>query len=144
VITTFDGAPIGHARELARALDRRKPGDAVSVGYRRRGEGRTARVELDASDDTPPALTRRDRGARVPLGLSASDSPGGARIDAVDPRSAAADDLTAGDLILEVNGDAVRGGAQLAARVRATPSGGDLLLRVRREGATRYVVIQAP
>ena len=145
VVTTIDGVSIEHARELARALGRRKPGDEVAIGYRRgEEEGRSAAVRLDARDVPWSPPPRPPVAPEPALGLSASDAPGGARVDAVDPRGAAASDLEVGDLILEVNGAPVRGASELAARLREAPRGADVLLRLRREGAPRFVVIQAP
>jgi serine protease Do len=53
-------------------------------------------------------------------------------------------ELEIGDVVLELNGAAIRGAADLLARLRAAEPGADLLLRVRREGTTRYLVVQTP
>lgn len=142
VVTSMNAVRIDHAQELARALGRGKPGEEIAIGYRRDGEERAVGVRLEVARPPPP---RRPSGARMTgLGLSVSDAPGGARIDAVDPRSAASSELQAGDLILEVNGAEIHGGADFASRLRAAPRRTDVLVRLRREGAPRFVVIQAP
>ncbi|MCC6553795.1 MAG: trypsin-like peptidase domain-containing protein [Polyangiaceae bacterium] len=142
VITSIDGARIDHARELAREIGRRKPGEEVALAYFRGGEEGGATVRLDARGAPPPLP--RPQAPPGAMGLSASDVPGGARIDGVDPRSALVGDLEAGDVVLEVNGAPVGNAAGLAARLRGAPRGADLLVRLRREGSPRFVAIRAP
>jgi serine protease Do len=147
LIVRMDARSIGHARDLARALGRHKPDDVVALLVRRDGAQRALRVKLDRAEEeaSPRAGPARARPApRGALGLSASDAPGGARIEAIPPQSALAEELEVGDVVLELNGAAIGGAADLVARLRAATPGADLLLRVRREGASLYLVIQTP
>lgn len=148
VLLELNARPIGHARELARALARSKPGEEVALRIRRGGDERRAKITLAQQEQVePPQPAAPAAGAargRPTIGLSASDGPDGATIDALDPQSAPARELEVGDVVMEVNGAAIRGAADLAARLRGAPAGSDLVLRVRREGSIRYLVIQAP
>ncbi|WP_437929670.1 trypsin-like peptidase domain-containing protein [Sorangium sp. So ce291] len=149
VITSLGGRRVEHARELARALRRSKPGDEVTLTYKRGGADRRATVRLERPAGHEPSPRPRvpdDRGGREaeqpPLGVLASDALEGARIESIAPQSPAAGRLEVGDVVLDLNGVAVRNGADLAARLRA---GGrqDLLFRVRRSGSARYVAVPA-
>ncbi|WP_437735917.1 trypsin-like peptidase domain-containing protein [Sorangium sp. So ce1335] len=147
VITSLEGRRVEHARELARALRRSKPGDEVKLTYKRGGADLRATVKLErAAGSEPPRPLLRDEpadtDARQPLGVASSDAPEGARIESVTPQSPAAGHLEVGDVVLELNGVPVRGGADLTERLRAAGRE-DLLLRVRRHGLARYVAVPA-
>ncbi|WP_437959009.1 trypsin-like peptidase domain-containing protein [Sorangium sp. So ce119] len=148
VITSLEGRRVEHARELARALRRSKPGDEVKLTYKRGGADRraTVRLERSAAQERPRPLLRGDGAERdaeqPPLGVLASDAPEGARIESIAPQSPAAGHLDVGDVVLDLNGVPVRGGADLAERLRAAGRQ-DLLFRVRRNGSARYVAVPA-
>lgn len=74
------------------------------------------------------------------LGVSALDSGGGgATISQVMPNSAAsALGLAAGDVILEVNGQATSSYADLATKIQAAGEGAPVTLKVRRNGTEFY------
>ncbi|WP_437969606.1 trypsin-like peptidase domain-containing protein [Sorangium sp. So ce260] len=149
VITSVEGRRVGHARELARALRRSKPGVEVKLTYRRDGADRRATVKLERSARYDPWPSQRAPDDRAhsdaeepPYGVLASDALEGARIESITPQSPAAGHLDIGDVVLDLNGAPVRGGADLTARLRAAGRQ-DLLLRVRRNGATRYLAVPA-
>ncbi|MGK3965702.1 trypsin-like peptidase domain-containing protein [Sorangium sp. So ce118] len=149
VITSLGGRRVEHARELARALRRSKPGDEVTLTYKRGGADRRATVKLErpAGYEPPPRpRLSDDRGDREaeqpPLGVLASDALEGARIESIAPQSPAAGRLEVGDVVLDLNGVPVRNGADLAARLRAAGRQ-DLLFRVRRNGSARYLAVPA-
>ncbi|WP_437716588.1 trypsin-like peptidase domain-containing protein [Sorangium sp. So ce448] len=149
VITSVEGRRVEHARELARMLRRAKPGDEVELIYKRDGADRRATMKLDPSAPHEPSSSWRaleDRAPRdaeqPPFGVLASDALEGARIESVAPRSPAAGRLEVGDVVLDLNGAPVRGGADLTARLGAAAHQ-DLLLRVRRHGAPRYLAVPA-
>ncbi|MET0595581.1 MAG: PDZ domain-containing protein, partial [Polyangiaceae bacterium] len=50
--------------------------------------------------------------------------------------------LVPGDVILEVNHAPVHKPEEVAALTKSTPSGSPVLLKVKREGKTRYVAIE--
>ncbi|WP_437783075.1 trypsin-like peptidase domain-containing protein [Sorangium sp. So ce1097] len=147
VITSLGGRRVEHARELARELRRSKPGDEVKLTYKRGGADRRATVRLEraAGHEPPRSLPRDDHAdtdAMRPLGVVSSDAPEGARIEAIAPQSPAAGHLEVGDVVLDLNGAPVRGGADLTERLRAAGRQ-DLLFRVRRNGLARYVAVPA-
>jgi serine protease Do len=130
-------------------LRRAKPGDEVELIYKRDGADRRATMKLDPSAPHEPSSSwraledRAPRGAeQPPFGVLASDALGGARIESIAPRSPAAGRLEVGDVVLDLNGAPVRGGADLTARLGAAAHQ-DLLLRVRRHGAPRYLAVPA-
>jgi serine protease Do len=146
VLLSVNGRPVGHARELARSLRCLKPGASVKLTYRRDGADRKATTELDRTPGQEPPLTPGAPGRRREhprFGVLASDAPGGARIEAIVPQSPAAASLEVGDVVLDLNGAPVRGGADLSARLSGAPRHLDLLLRVRRRGAVRYLAVPA-
>ncbi|WP_434046299.1 MULTISPECIES: trypsin-like peptidase domain-containing protein [Sorangium] len=148
VITSLEGRRVEHARELARALRRSKPGEEVKLTYKRGGADRraTVRLERSATHERPRPLLRGDGAERdaeqPPLGVLASDAPEGARVESIAPQSPAAGHLDVGDVVLDLNGVPVRGGADLAERLRAAGRQ-DLLFRVRRNGSARYIAVPA-
>ncbi|WP_437945973.1 trypsin-like peptidase domain-containing protein [Sorangium sp. So ce296] len=149
VITSVEGRRVDHARELARELRRSKPGDEVKITYKRGGADRRATVKLERSAlrDPPPGRRAPDGRAprdaeEPPFGVLASDALEGALVESISPQSPAAGHLEVGDVVLDLNGAPVRGGADLTARLLAAGRQ-DLLLRVRRNGATRYLAVPA-
>ncbi|WP_437612746.1 trypsin-like peptidase domain-containing protein [Sorangium sp. So ce834] len=149
VVTSVEGRRVDHARELARALRRSKPGDEVKITYRRGGAERCATVKLERSALRDPPSGRRAPDGRAPtdaeeppFGVLASDALEGALVESISPQSPAAGHLEVGDVVLDLNGAPVRGGADLTARLRAAGRQ-DLLLRVRRNGAPRYLAVPA-
>jgi serine protease Do len=146
VIVAVDGRAIDHAPELAHELGRRRPGEVLRFGVVREGRARSFGVLLDrlpSHDDeerasTPPSerKTSRDMGVRT-----VDAEGGGARVEALDPDTTAADDLRPGDVVVEVNRRAVKTAAELAHLLAATPRPSTALLRVRRAGSFLYVGI---
>jgi S1-C subfamily serine protease len=58
------------------------------------------------------------------------------------PGSPADGQLVPGDIIVEVNHGAVHRPEDVVARVKGTPSGSPVLLKIKREGKARYVAIE--
>ena len=61
------------------------------------------------------------------------------RVRGGDTRMIPAEQLVPGDVILEVNRTPVRKPEEVVARVKATPPGGPVLFKIRREGKPRFV-----
>jgi len=148
VITSVAGRPIEKAYDLLRYLGRLPPGKAVQVTVIREGRARTIAVTLGREDDD-----NADEGKRAPvpatrwpmLGVRATDErSGGARVAAIEPESPAAEVLTPGDVIMEMNGAKVRGAADLAGRLIAASRPGAVFFRVRRGTSFVYVGIEVP
>ena len=126
VITSVEGRRVEHARELARTLRRAKPGDEVKLIYKRDGADRRATMKLERSARHEPSPSRRALDERAPrdaeeppFGVLAGDALEGARIESIAPQSPAAGHLEVGDVVLDLNGAPVRGGADLTARLGA-------------------------
>ncbi|UQA60004.1 trypsin-like peptidase domain-containing protein [Polyangium aurulentum] len=147
VIRTIDGRQISHASDLARALGRKKPGEIADLQVARSGAARGIRVVLargteDRSDDRKEGRETEGPVLGGKLGAVVSDEPGGgAHVDAVDARGAAASELEVGDVVVEANGQKVDCGADLARQVDRTPKRGMVLLRLRRDGEALYVAV---
>jgi S1-C subfamily serine protease len=116
----------------------------------RNGNRQTLDVALDEMKDDP---TRADK---APSGRSGSDAPAGLGIEIgespnrkgevivgnVEAGSPADGRLVPGDVILEVNNVPVHKPEEVAARTKSTPSGSPVLLKIKRDGKTRYVAIE--
>jgi serine protease Do len=77
--------------------------------------------------------------------LLVEDAPGGgALVRGIDPRSVFADRLLPGDVILEVNRRQVPSANALRGELAKVKRGETVLLKVQREGRTRFVAIEAP
>jgi serine protease Do len=152
LITSMNGRPIPRAGELSHELGWRKPGEVVHFGILRGGCSRMTAVLLGRqpnrdgdAEDAKDAKGDRAHAAARPSGVSglrlvdADESGGGARVEALDPESTAADALRPGDVVVEVDHAPVRCAADANRRLALTPRPGTALLRVRREGSILYV-----
>ena len=98
-------------------------------------EDEKTETRAPASDTTPESSGG--------LGLQVGDAPGGgAVVRRVAPDGLAAGSLEPGDVILELNRQPVSSASDLVGKTRATAPSKPLVLRVKREGVTRYVVIE--
>jgi serine protease Do len=144
VVLAVDDANIEHADELARVVARHAPRSAVTLIVWRNKTRREVRVILDelpvprmamlparaASDATDPIQRL--------LGLELAEAPDGS-VEVVEVLDVArADEIEAGDVVLEVNGRRVRAVGDVAAALRAARPGGALLVKLRRGQVTRY------
>jgi serine protease Do len=147
VVVRFNGLSIDRAPDLAHELGRRKPGEITRVEILRDGRPKAIDVKLDrleeTDDDADPPKKRPRKSAASggpPLGIRTADADGGgARIEALDPESPAADELNPGDVIVEMNRTDVRGAADLASRLATTRRPAALLFRIRRGDSFVYV-----
>jgi serine protease Do len=147
VITAVDGASIGHAEDLPRAIARNAPGSKVSVTVVRGGKTQQISVTLDKlpDDDVSPVQKAPGRSAAQSadkLGIAVSDAPsGGVRVDKV---TGNAHDLGAGDVIVEVNGTPVADTAALRAALSKIKPGSMALLRVKRGRLVQFAAVPIP
>jgi serine protease Do len=145
VILSVDGTAIETAHDLPRAVARRKPGTEVKLLVAGTKGQRTVTVVLDELKDNgpeqpEPARPRVEKGA---LGISIANDPrAGVVVTGVDSAGAAAGHLDAGDVILEVDGGAVKSAKDAAERIRKAPHDKPILIRVRRDGRTLFVAIE--
>ena len=145
VILGVDGRAIARAGDLAHALGRRRAGEVVRFALLRGGRSLTLGVLLDrlpADDDDERASPPRATRVKPAMGMRFVDADGGgARIDTLDGESTLADDLRAGDVVVEVNRRGVTSAGDLDRALAAAPRPSTALLRVRRDKSFLYVGI---
>ncbi|HVH41962.1 MAG TPA: Do family serine endopeptidase [Labilithrix sp.] len=145
VILSIDGTPVEHAHDLPRQVARRKPGTRVTLEVTGKKGKRTVSSVLDELKEEP-ARTRqepsRPGGPKNDVGISIADDPRiGVVVDGVDPSGPAAGLLDVGDVIVEVEGVPVKSAREVPERIRRGAADRPILLRVRRDGRTRFVAI---
>jgi len=161
VIRTVDGKDVKTLRDLPRMIAAVAPGSSVSLGVWRDGKDITIMAKLDGqaptavkADRTAPADKAAPAAYGVSLGelspqarreLDLSPAIKGALILEVQPGSPAEErGLQAGDIIVQIGRDAVDSTDDAIAKLRAaSDSKKPALLKVWREGATRFVAVAA-
>lgn len=145
IVVEIGTSPLSSRLQLERAVSALAPGDAVSLKLRREGRLLTISVKLGEEPDggaLPPAraLARRRLGIDVrPI----SPTTGAVARD-IDRWSAAARvGIKEGDVIHEVNGQAIRSAEDFQAVARALAPGAPVLMRVQRGDVVLYVVVTA-
>ena len=162
VIKSVDDKKIGDVRDLTRTIAAQQPGSTVKIGLVRDGKDMTVEAKLgdyssqqqakaDESDNHKSSKTEQlsfgfslapiTPEARQELGLK--DSVSGALIAGVQPGSPADDKgLRPGDIIQQVGQDSVDGPKAAASKLKeAKESKKPALLKIYREGTTRYVAV---
>jgi serine protease Do len=145
VVVKVGDVAITHSRDLSRTIAHHAPGAKVDLVVRRGQETKNISVtlakleEAQAEKSSSGAPQAPAAGA---LGLQVDNAEGGgALVRRVAPDSAAAGVLAPGDIIIEVNRKPIASAADLKTKVGEAPAGKSLLLRVKRDGNARYVVI---
>jgi serine protease Do len=151
VITAVNGEPVANARELTRKVGGLRPGSKAEVRYLRDGREQTATVELATLPGEKSAKVERDTDRANPrLGLQLGPTQGGEEgvaITSVDPNGpAATKGLQAGEVILEVGGQAVSNPSDVKAGVEAAQKAGRkaVLMRIKGREGTRFVAVALP
>jgi serine protease Do len=157
VILDFNGKEVTDSRHLKLEVARAKPGESVPVKVLRDGATKTFEVTVKElpgneqiakndhgnSDDNGTlngvTVADLDSNARQQFDLPADVK--GVVVTEVDPNSASAESgLKPGDVIQEINRKSVRT-ADEAVRLTENPADKTTLLRVWRNGGSRYVVV---
>jgi serine protease Do len=149
VIVRFDGKEVTHAQDLPRIVARHAPGTVAKIEVIRDKTPRTLDIKLDELKDDVKAnaadepktndATKSDGMFGVELGNSAD----GVVVRDVRPGSPAEGALETGDVILEVGQKPVKSADDAAKAFRSTRRSDALLLRVKRNGVSRFVVLEA-
>jgi serine protease Do len=152
VVIAIDGQKVSSASALTRTVALKRPGTASTLTLYRNGTKQDVKVTLGTRPDLEgvskrsPKESEESSKARVGVSLSDIDArtaqqagftrnEGGALITDVVPGSPAERaELSPGMLVVEANRKPVRNAEELAGAIRATPSGGTLLLRVMMPG----------
>ena len=157
VVTELDGKPVTDSRHLKLAVARAKPGEHVRVKVLRDGSTKTLDVTVkELPDSEPLAKSDSHRGddSEALKGVAVADldtqsrrqfnipeTVRGAIVKDVEEGSAAAEaGLRPGDVILEINKQPVKG-AEDAVRLTENPKDKTTLLRLWREGGSRFLVV---
>ncbi len=157
VIDTVNGQKVEDGSALQVAVSELAPGTTIELGVLRNGSSQTVNVKLGefhksnevASDDNPAGPQKGKLGLAVAeltpdvrQQLHIPSQVNGVAIQSVRPASPAEDaGLAPGDVILEVNRQAVPSAEQFVSTVRANSAGKDLLLTVWSKGNTSYRVV---
>lgn len=143
VVGALDGRPVETPRDLARALETKRPGDVLAVDVGGGGGSRRAVVRLAAAPKPPVAVPSTEAAETFTPGFAlAPDAP--ARIASLEPDGVAASaGLAVGDEILSIGDRRPDGSSGDALLARATGDAGSsgLALLVKRGVETRWVVL---
>lgn len=147
LIVSVDGAPVQHSEDLPRMIASHPPDSKVRVEVFRSRETKSFDVTLaelrtarGGGEDAAPSAGER---ASTGLGIEVGDAPdGGAIVERVLPDGPSDGELMPGDVIVEANRRPVVRAADLKRQVVAAPSGQPVLLKIKRDGKTRFVAIE--
>ena len=157
LIVDFNGKKVTDSRHLKLEVARVRPGESVPVKILREGETKTLDVtvkELPGTEHLAKNDKHHDEDSGTLNGVTVSDLDANARqqfdlpgnvkgvvVTEVDPNSASAEaGLRPGDIIQEINRKPVKT-AEEAVQMTEKPTDKTTLLRVWRDGGSRYVVI---
>ena len=163
LVTGFDGKPITESRSLPRIVADTPIGKTVNIDVLRKNRKASYHIQIAKLDEgpadkpgpklPPPPPKAKSRLSQLGLSLSLLDSPARAKfklgagvkgvvVTDVDPTSPAADkNLLPGDVIVEVQNQAVKSPDETEARLDADAKAGRKveLLLVNRGGDMRYI-----
>ena len=159
LVLSFSGYEIKHARQLPRFVAQAPVGEDADVVILRDGERKTVKVKIGLLEETAApelpaaqnARARRHKTSFAPLSdenrerFSLAPDAEGALVEQAPVQEAAASDLQAGDLIVEVAHQRVRSVDELEARLGELRrlSKTEALLTVQdRDGGVRFVSLQ--
>jgi serine protease Do len=157
VVIELDGKPVTDSRHLKLAVARAKPGESVRVKVLRDGSTKSLNVtvkELPDSEHLANSDSKRSDDSEALKGVAVADLDAQARrqfnipenvrgaiVKDVEQGSAAAEaGLQPGDVILEINKQPVKG-AEDAVRLTENPKDKTTLLRLWRQGGSRFLVV---
>ena len=157
VVTDIDGKPVVDSRHLKLAVARTKPGESVTVKVIRDGSTKKLDVtvkELPGAEQEAKAeaghpdkgealkgVAVADLDAKLRRKFNIPENVRGAIVAEVEDGSAAAEaGLKAGDVILEINKQPVKG-SEDAVRLTERPKDKTTLLRIWSQGGSRFLVV---
>ena len=164
VIVTFDGQEVKDSHDLPRIVASTPVGKDVTVGIVRDAKPQDLTVKLGRLEDDKPATDDKDKPDATPsptqaaLGMQLSqltddlrkqygikDTVKGVAVTGIDAGSPASDKaIKAGDVVVEVNQEAVSAPADIALKVKALKDAGKhsaLLLVANAQGEVRFVAL---
>jgi serine protease Do len=156
VIVRFDGKPIERSTDLPRIVGGTRPGSTVNMTVFRKGQQRDVKVTVAELQPDQPRAARGQEPAKPAaptnaLGLVVSDLSaekqkeldikGGVLVDGVDGLAAAAG-IRPGDVITQLNSNAVQNARQFNDAVAKLDAKKDVAVLVRRGEASRFLIIR--
>lgn len=148
VIVSVDGADVRHSEDLPRMIAPHQPGTQVRLGVWHDHKVVEKSLTLVAlkddgghGDATPSSQNEATPGSQS-LGIGVADDDGKVVVAHVTPDGPADGKLQRGDVIEELDGSPVKGGSDFVSRVKASPAGRPVLLKVRHGDQSRYVAIE--
>ncbi len=162
VIMSVDGKAVDGIKELTRTISSMKPGTSVKLGFWRDGKDMTVTAKVgDQKEDSAIVKAKADGQPAAkpePMAYGVSLAPitpearqqmkldaevKGVLVAAVEPGSPADDQgLKAGDILQQVGRDAIDSPKMAAEKLKeAKTTGKPVLMKVYREGMTRFVAI---
>ena len=144
VIQSFNGQAVNDINSLRNHVAEAQPGSNASVVIVRDGTEKTVSLKLDEAEVSRQSARNGERADvdKGALGIAVERGSKGLVITQVSPDSRAADaGLQEGDVILEVNRQAVQSAEELRSAVRKTTDRPVLLL-VEREGRSLFVTVR--
>ena len=158
IITEVNGRAVASPRELVNAIGGLSPGDQANLKIVRAGSTESLAVHLGTRPSKAELATGvGSANPELSFGMSLQPltkelaeqfgvkSDSGVVISDIEPGSAAEEaGLEPGDVILEAAGKKVDSPAAVAAASRDAAKGKGLLLKVKNQAGTRFVVVKAP
>ena len=157
IIVEFDGKPIKEMNELPRLVANTPPGTKVTLKFLRDGKEKSVTLTVTEMQEERTALSGRESPEESALGLAVENlNPNlarryglkeskGALVVQVAPGSPAAEaGLRPGDLILDINGQAVRNVADFQRLLAALEKGSVARILVKRQGHSLYFPLEIP
>ncbi len=149
VIMAVNGQDVPHSEDLPRAIAVHRPGTRVKLTVLHDRQKRDVDVGLATLNDEGRRAERSPQGEgdhqgqpSSGLGIGVGDEDGQVVVERVVPNGPADGKLRPGDIIQEVNHQAVSGASDVGSKVRAAPSDKPVLLLVKRGDQSRYVAIE--
>ena len=157
VITKLNGKAVDDAADLTLRVGSFKPGDKVDLTYMRDRAEKTARVTLAEQKNETVAKadgsqSQKEQGATLGIQIAPAKEVAGAgdngvAIVGVDPNgAAAAEGLTAGDVILDVAGKPVSTPQDVKSEIASAKTQGKkaVLMRIQTADGDRFVAVPLP
>jgi serine protease Do len=147
VILAVDGQQVPRSEELPRIVARRAPGTHVKLTVLHNSQRHEVELTLAALKDEVAQRGRSEGPSASPsepasgLGIGVGEEDGSVVVEHVAPDGPSDGKLRQGDVIEEVNHQAVASAKDLAAKVHSAPQDKPVLLRVKRGDQSRYVAI---
>jgi serine protease Do len=148
VVLAVDGTPVNHSVELPRIVANHAPASTVTLTVWRDRSERPVQVTLDELTEKEPRQEQGSQQGQGPapktsgVGARFVDSPRGVVVAGVASGGPSEGELREGDVIVEVNRVPVARASEAMSQIQKTPVGQPVLMKVKREGSTRFVAVE--